>query len=450
MTTLLAGAPAAPHTPVVRTRFPGVALPAALFVFLLAAPAFPSGFQIAAQGAKASGMGLAFVAVANDPSAIFYNPAGLGWQKHFSGQVGASLLTKVEGEFEGANPFPGTGFGVEDQHKTTFTLPTTYGFLPLTDRVNLGIGIFAPYGLGFRWADAEEFSGRFIAQNAVIQSSDINTVVSFQPTDSFAFAVGADYRLSKVQLERNRAAINPFTQSVVDVAHIKLNSELLDNSGWGWNAGVLWKPVPLLSFGAAYRSSIEIDFEGKAKFTQRLTGNTAFDALVAAGLPVGKQDIATTIEFPATANLGLAVNLPADLTVALQADWTDWSVFDVLNIEFENPALPDLVRPTQWKDSWAYRVGVEKKWGNLALRGGYYFDETPQPIEDVGPVLADADRNAYTIGIGYGTERWGVDISDIYIDFKETDTRGTANRDGFFGRYAEAANLFALSLRISF
>jgi long-subunit fatty acid transport protein len=95
-------------------------------------------------------------------------------------------------------------------------------------------------------------------------------------------------------------------------------------------------------------------------------------------------------------------------------------------------------------------VGVEKKWGNFALRGGYYFDETPQPIEDVGPVLADADRNAYTLGIGYGTERWGVDVSDIYIDFKETDTRGTANRDGFFGQYAEAANLFALSLRISF
>ena len=449
MTTHLAGGLAAPQPPSVRTRLSGLLLPV-LVLFLLAAPAFPAGFQIAAQGAKASGMGLAFAAVANDPSAIFYNPAGLGWQKHFSGQIGASLLTKVEGSFEGSNPFPGTGFGVEDQHKTTFTLPTTYGFLPLTDRVNLGIGIFAPYGLGFRWADAETFSGRFIAQNAVIQSSDINPVVSFQLSDTFAFAVGADYRLSKVQLERNRAAINPFTQSVVDVAHIKLNSELLDNSGWGWNGGVLWKPVPLLSFGAAYRSAIEIDFEGEAKFTQRLTGNAAFDAIVAAGLPVGKQVVTTTVEFPASANLGAAVNLPGELTVAFQADWTDWSVFKALDINFENAALPDLFRATNWEDSWAYRVGVEKKFGNFALRGGYYIDETPQPLEDVGPILADADRNAYTLGFGYGTERWGVDISDIYIDFKERDTRGTNNHDGFFGRYTEAANLFALSLRISF
>ena len=263
-------------------------------------------------------------------------------------------------------------------------------------------------------------------------------------------AVGADYRFSKVTLERNQAAINPFTQSVVDVAHVKLNSELLDNSGWGWNAGILIKPVPLISIGLAYRSAIEVDFDGEAKFTQRPTGNAVFDALVASQLPQGKQDVASTIEFPSTANIGLAVNLPGDLTVALQGDWTEWSTFETLLIDFINPALPDLERNNNWDDSWAYRVGVEKLWGNFALRAGYYFDETPQPVEDVGPILADADRNAYTIGFGYNTERWGVDVSDIYIAFDETDTSGTANTDQYFGEYSEAANLFAISLRVSF
>jgi len=421
-----------------------------LGIFLLVAPpASPAGFQVAAQGARASGLGLAFVALANDPSAIYYNPAGLGWQKHFSGMVGGSLLTKVEGKFTGANPFPGEGVE-EDQHKTTFVLPTVYGVVPLTSSVNFGIGVFAPYGLGFRWDDPEEFTGRFVAQNAVIQSSDINPVVSWQVTESFALAVGADYRSSKVTLERNRAAINPFTQSVVDVAHIKLDSELLDNSGWGWNAGVLIKPVPLISIGLAYRSAIEIDYEGDATFTQRPTGNAAFDALVASQLPQEDQDVQATVEFPSTANVGLAVNLPGELTVSLQADWTEWSVFESLIVDFVNPTLPDLIRNTNWEDSWAYRAGVEKAWGAFALRGGYYFDETPQPIEDVGPVIADADRNAYTIGFGYNTERWGVDVSDIYIDFEERDTRGTDNADRYFGTYSEAANLFAISFRVSF
>jgi long-chain fatty acid transport protein len=425
-------------------------LVATALLFLAAAPVYPAGFSIFAQGAKASGMGLAFTAVADDPSAIFYNPAGLGWQKHFSSQAGGSVLTKVEGEFEGANPFPGTSFGVEEQHKTSFLLPTFYAVVPLTSTVNFGLGVFAPYGLGFRWDDAEQFSGRFIAQNAVIQSSDVNPVLSLQIAPTFAIAAGVDYRLSKVTLERNRAAINPFTQSAVDVAHIKLNSELLDNHGWGWNAGLLWKPVPLLSFGASYRSEIEVDYEGEGKFTQRPTGNAAFDAAVAAGLPQGKQNVAVTIEFPASANFGVALDLPADFRVSLDADWTGWSSFERLFIDFENAALPDLDRDTLWEDSWAYRAGLEKKFGAFAVRAGYYFDESPQPLADVGPILADADRNAYTIGIGYDTERWGVDISDIYIDFDERDTRGQANTDQFFGVYSEAANLIALSFRLSF
>jgi long-chain fatty acid transport protein len=426
------------------------ALVALALLFLAAAPAYPAGFSIFAQGAKASGMGLAFTAVADDPSAVFYNPAGLGWQKHFSAQVGGSLLTKVEGEFEGANPFPGTSFGVEDQHKTSFLLPTFYAVLPLTSNVNFGLGVFAPYGLGFRWDNAEQFSGRFIAQNAVIQSSDVNPVISLQVAPTLAIAAGADYRLSKVTLERNRAAINPFTLSAVDVAHIKLNSDLQDNSGWGWNAGLLWKPVPLLSVGASYRSSIEVDYDGEGKFTQRLTGNAAFDAAVAAGLPQGAQKVDVTIEFPASANLGLALNLPADFRVSLDADWTEWSSFDRLFIDFEDAAIPDLNRATLWEDSWAYRAGLEKKFGSFAVRAGYYFDESPQPLADVGPILADADRNAYTLGFGYDTERWGVDISDIYIDFKHRDTRGQANTDQFFGTYSETANLIALMFRLSF
>ncbi|HYV40752.1 MAG TPA: hypothetical protein VEO02_03075, partial [Thermoanaerobaculia bacterium] len=71
-----------------RVRFRSVSVPLAILFFLTAIPAFPSGFQLNTQGARAMGMGLAFTAVANDPSAIFFNPAGLGWQKHFEAEVG--------------------------------------------------------------------------------------------------------------------------------------------------------------------------------------------------------------------------------------------------------------------------------------------------------------------------------------------------------------------------
>ena len=125
-------------------------------------------------------MGLAFTAVADDPSAIFFNPAGLGWQKHFEARGRRLVPDEDEGRLHGARTLiPGIG-DIEKEHKTTFVFPTLYAVAPLTSEINFGLGIFAPYGLGFRWDNAETFSGRFIAQNAVIQSVDMNPVLSFQ------------------------------------------------------------------------------------------------------------------------------------------------------------------------------------------------------------------------------------------------------------------------------
>jgi len=445
-----------------RVRFRRVSVFLAAVILLSAAPAFPSGFQINTHGARAMGMGLAFAAVADDPSAIFFNPAGLGWQKHFEAEIGSSFITKVEGEFEGANPYPGLG-REEKEHKSTYTLPTFYGVAPLTSEINFGLGIFEQYGLAFRWDNAEvftgsdattpvspsSFSGRFVSQNAVIQSVDINPVFSFQPIPAFAFAVGADVRFSKVQLERNSAVINPFTNSVVDVAHIKLNSDLTDNHGWGWNAGILIRPVPQFSIGAAYRSKIKIDYEGTAKFDQRFTGNAQLDGIVASQLPKGEHPVQTTIDFPESVNLGAAIGLPAQWTVSLEGDWTKWERFKSLDIVFPDLTGRDLHRQQNWENSWAYRVGVEKKWSLWALRFGYYRDNTPQPVSNAGPILADNDRDAYTIGVGYNTPRWGVEISDLYLKFKKLDAT-RESQDNFFGTYKEAANIFAFSLRMSF
>ena len=213
-------------------------------------------------------------------------------------------------------------------------MPTVYAVVPLTQELNFGLGVFSPYGLGFRWDNPDTFAGRFISQNAVVQTADINPVFSYQLLPELSIAAGADYRFSKVQLERNVAAINVFTQSVVDVAHVKLNSELTDNHGWGWNAGILYKPIPQFSLGAAYRSKIKVDYEGTAKFTQILTGNAAFDAAVAAGLPTGTPPVTTSIEFPGDRSTSAPPSISPATSLSLEADWTRWTSFQALDIHF--------------------------------------------------------------------------------------------------------------------
>jgi len=116
---------------------------------------------------------------------------------------------------------------------------------------------------------------------------------------------------------------------------------------------------------------------------------------------------------------------------------------------FPDGVAPDLDRITNWKDSWAYRAGIEKKFGSFGIRVGYYYDNTPQPTVDVGPLLSHNDRNVYSAGFGYDTEHLGLDIGALLIKFKDRPVL-TQQTDNFFGTYSETALVLVGGLRVAF
>ena len=431
-----------------RVPVPRALVAVAVLGFLAAVPAFPSGFQVMTQGARATGMGLASRASRTIRRRSSTIRRALRFQDHFSVELGAAVLGRESATFVGTNPYPGIG-AVGSVQNQVFGLPHIYAVVPLTNDLKFGLAIDEPYGLGLRWNNPELWSGRFISQNVVIKSTDINPVLSYRLLPELSIAAGADYRFSGVQLERNTAAVDPFTGAVVDVAHTKLYSNLTSNGGWGYNAGLLWKPSPALGIGAAYRSKITVDYDGTATITARPTGDPVFDQLVATQIPFGVNPVKTQIVFPASINTGVGIHFSQNFTLSLEADWTEWSQFAALNITFPGTGLPDINRQTGWSDSWAYRAGIEWKFaGGWAARVGYYYDNTPQPMQDVGPLLADNDRNVYTGGFGYNTPSWGFDVGGAYIVFKKRNV--TESNDNFFGQYQEKAWAAVADLRFSF
>ncbi|MBW2186420.1 MAG: outer membrane protein transport protein, partial [Deltaproteobacteria bacterium] len=72
-----------------------------LMVLLVPTIVFGAGFHIREQGAKAMGMANAFVAQADDPSAIFYNPAGIAFQSGTQVSLGVTVINVPETEFKG-------------------------------------------------------------------------------------------------------------------------------------------------------------------------------------------------------------------------------------------------------------------------------------------------------------------------------------------------------------
>ncbi|MEA3466103.1 MAG: outer membrane protein transport protein [Thermodesulfobacteriota bacterium] len=72
-----------------------------LMVLLMPSLVCGAGFHIREQGAKAMGMANAFVAQADDPSAIFYNPAGIAFQDGTQVSLGVTVINVPETEFNG-------------------------------------------------------------------------------------------------------------------------------------------------------------------------------------------------------------------------------------------------------------------------------------------------------------------------------------------------------------
>src|SRR6188768_2899050 len=122
------------------SRLPLLASAAALVPSL----AFGLGIRIADQNPFATARGNAFTATADNPSAVYYNPAGITQLEGTRALLGAyaiSLKTRVNLDVESENSSfssTNTEFQVAPQFFLTFK-PKQYP-------IALGIGVYAPFG----------------------------------------------------------------------------------------------------------------------------------------------------------------------------------------------------------------------------------------------------------------------------------------------------------------
>jgi len=424
------------------------ALGVAVLGVAVAAPMYAAGFGIFEQGAKAMGMGGAFTAQADDPSALFYNAGGLAFMDKQEFSLGVTYIHATKAEFQGANPFPGEGYRAEQKKLSEFP-PHAYWVRPLSNAWKVGLGVTTPFGLTTEWKNPDQFAGRFLSTKAALRAFDVNPTVGWQVTPTFGIGVGAIARFSDVELVRYAGANNPFTQSFVNVGKLDLKADF--NEGYGWNVGILHKYNNSFSWGLSYRSKITVDYTGDAKLSPISTGNPQLDAVLATRLPYNtKLPVKTSIDFPDMASLGLAFAVTPNLLVETDANWTGWSAFKEVTIDFTGGAtnsLPDTTIQEQWKDVYNYRLGLRWTTGpSSQWRFGYVYDQTPQREEGVSPLLPDANRNGYSIGYGY-TGGLKADFALMYLPFKErTRSKSFAGEGPFFGTYNTTAWLLSTTL----
>lgn len=371
----------------------GVAMLAALAA---AAPAGAAGFDIAGQSARAMGIGGAYTAAVDDPSAIFYNPGALGLLKKKKGVSTTVALSKYNESLYQGLP-PGIGAGTTGQQSTpTETLPSAFLTFPFGGSAVAGLGAYSVYRSHTEWADPATFAGRLLAREAEVESYDLVPSIGFH-AGSLGIGAGFIYRTSNFSAARRIAA--DFSGTRRDVADLALKTD--SKNGYGWTAGILHRPSPSFSWGVAHRSGTKTDYVGVGRLTQIPTNNQQIDQLVKASFPFD-QDLAllSTLELPAQTSAGIAIgSKPVQLSI--DATRTQWSRVSEVRFTFPSNTAFTTVYPLRFQDATTFRAGLRYEFPTgPKLRIGFAREESPQPDETVGAFLADANRNTFTAGFG--------------------------------------------------
>jgi len=413
---------------------------------LLACPASASasGFAIESQGARAMGFAGAYVAQAADPSAIFYNAAGIGFLKGRQLYI-AGALARLSTDFTGAGPFPAPG-RFETSSNGLSVLPAIYYSQPVGDKTVIGVGVSRPFANRSEWQNPDAFTGRYICLACQLSSWSINPTIAFRLADRFSIGAGLDVRLSKFELSRRLFADpNPFPEPK-DVAELTLGSGT--DTGIGFNFGMLAMPTENLSIGVAYRHEVKIDHGAQASFVQILTGNNALDQAVAIALPAS-QPATVSFTYPASIAAGIALRR-GYWTIEADFQWMLWSSFDAVSISYLNSPAFNTVLPQDWVSTWRGAIGVEylirDDW---EVRGGYGYDRSPAPTATISPFIHDADRHTFGAGGSWKYESLRLDLNLRYVLFRTSSTLGISRYD-YNGSYKSGSLQFGAALGYRF
>jgi long-chain fatty acid transport protein len=403
-----------------------------------------SGFGIFTQSASSLGQGSAVVAHTDSPSTIFFNPALMNKLEGTQVEIGTTLLFP-ERNFRSDS----TGNTYETKDEVFFP-STFYATHKFNEKISAGLGVFNPFGLGTDWGG--NWEGRYLATKSEMATYDINPAVSFQILPGLSLAAGLDILVLDATLENkiNLSGVAGLPAGTLPDAGQKFSG---DGTGIGFNIGMAADLGKDVSLGVSYRSEIKVDAEGNVSFD---IPNGIPDALSGLFPNTGAK---TQITLPQQVYAGIAYKGFDPLTMEVGMRWEDWSSFNQLKIDFDQPVAGSTtaIQARNWKDTFAIDFGARYKINDtVSLLGGYLYGQNPVPDSTFEPAIPDSDTHLFCVGTDLNFHKFSIALAYAYqlqLDRTKNNSlgdpvspgTGTAN-----GKYSTDIQLVAASLAYRF
>lgn len=429
-------------------------------VLLITSSLFAGGFALTGVGSRATSMAGAFRGLADDGSAVYWNPAGLGFIETNSFDLGGTFILPGS-SWKNTGTLTTTGECIPGYEHKEYEAKSILRSFPSGSivyaqkpKLKLALGVFVPYGLGATW-DAYQLPSELVTPLGNVPLSyadgfpkeelmsslaivDIHPTAAYQFNEQVSGGAGMSIYYSTIQLKT--IDFNPGLGAGYQYAPITtdLNG---GGIGFGMNFGLLFKANDVLSLGFSGKTPAKIELEGDAKVllwkpdTSRLGG---------------KSDIKADLNLPGDIGLGLSYKADENWVINMDYALTFWKAMKTIKVNFEEP-VPQLGIVEKeldflWENTHRVSLGTEYRSGANAYRCGIFWDQSPIPDETFSPTFPDInDKLSFNGGFGHDFGQWTLDLNMQYVAFSEREIKSQSfvdnNKNGVYNANSLSGNI---------
>lgn len=269
---------------------------------MLAMPlhAYASGFANTDLSASAAGVANAFVATANDASAMAFNPAGIAWQDGVSLMATGSLIRTRNASLKTPAAVYPDSFGTLRPTSDVFAT-----VMPHTSNLGFGLSYVSAFDADNNWS----LMGNGFGVNDV-NIHRLSADAVYAVSSSLALAIGGDWYYGRAVLNQGGSGFDGRTKS----------------GAFGGNAALMWRPWYGWSFGLMGRAVRGLKFSGGGR--------------------------TLTMQLPEELTVGVAHDLTDNIRLELDADWLRWAALKKLAVVSEMAGLT-----WTWRPNATFRLG---------------------------------------------------------------------------------------------
>ncbi len=361
--------------------------------------------------------------VTTNPTAVYYNPAGIaesqGFRLFLDGNLAIRSASYRHTPHETDLPEPPGGEGANTDKATLFNVlgSPMIGASANFDGFALGAGFYVPFGgtsiwdKNDRFEDHPQYAGpydgaqRWYSLNGTIMSTYYTLAAAYKIPGS-GLSVGLSGNLVNSVIDTLRARNADGSNDVAGEGR-----SYVDASGWqvAFGAGLMYETIPKeLYLGLSYQSRPNVAGGMTLKGTLQTKLGPADPTI---------QDIDLHQDLPDIVRFGFRYRPVHAWEFRAFMDWSRWSAFEnqclgevgapcELNSD-GSPAANSGVRqnlPRYWKDAWGAKLGASYFFADplpLEIMGGVGYDGNAIPNKALDPALMDFDDISLALGARY-------------------------------------------------